>query len=101
MFANDCMNFYKENRKAARHYNVALENYCSVLGQFSKFLKGTGNRKEQDIDDILHVPSSNGIGTYLCCNNIDHERTGATLLKLRNKLAINWVFESSNSFTSR
>lgn len=73
--------FHKENRKAPRHDKVAWRIIVMYQVNFQSSQEELRTKKEEDIDDILHVPSSDSFGTYLGCNNIDHRRNRSDFIK--------------------
>lgn len=81
MFVDDC-NFCEATKWARRAIKHILKHYTKVLGQLVNYYKSkvqfpNGVHKQvcKEIIDILHIASSNTIGTYLGCSNIDKRRT--------------------------
>lgn len=81
MFADECIIFCKASRIAARNVKEVLHNYCMVSGQLInyhkslvQFSKGSNRTTREIVTNILQIPQSNRLGTYLGCKNIDHKR---------------------------
>lgn len=80
--------FPKANGKSIRQIKTILEEYYNVsdylvnfhtsMVQFSKYTK---IGQKHDIMNTLQVHSSNSIGSYLDCLNIDQKRIGRDFLK--------------------
>lgn len=51
-----------------------------------QFSKGIETWQKHDVADILQVPSSNNVGIYLRCKNIDHKRTKRGFVKIKEKI---------------
>lgn len=89
MFANDCSNFCKENRKEAWNVKMMLDNYCKFLAKSSIFiklpsiLKRDRNSEKPAILDIckyLHRISL----VHLRCINIRHRRFRSDFAKFQD-----------------
>lgn len=98
MFADDCILFYKDTKSTARNIKQSLDHYSIVSGQLVnyqkskiRFSKGVLNTDKKETSQILHIPSTNGIGTYCGCINIDQkEKPKKILMKLKEDLDKNW-----------
>lgn len=78
MFADDFLIFFKTFKTVARKVKEIVRDYCKIYGQLEnnhkslvQFFKGIEKNFKVGITDILQIPSSNSIETYLGCKNID------------------------------
>lgn len=72
IFADDCIIFCRTNKSAARNIKQILDHYCMVSGHLInyqksrvQFFKDVSNADKMEPSQILQIPSSNKIGTYL------------------------------------
>lgn len=93
MFADDCIIFRNATTTSRKKHQIHHGSLLKISGQSVnyhksniQFSKGINKALKTEITDILQITSTNSIGTYLGCLNIDKRRTKADLEEIRCRI---------------